>query len=317
MRPTLLCTALVCATACGLPDRATSGPATRTIVHLQSDGAFTVTNEAGDRSGNGGEESAALTVDNGCTAASLRLWDQLHFTGDELCFFGDGTAQLASFPRPNGTWTDAVWGMQVGLNPVFLNGAFEPPNDPYSWFYPAGFVDDIGSDLPRQMQGITLTTGPDYKSVCPANATCGTASGSDGHIVFCGIGGCANGAPCISNQCCVANNDVCGSRVCGSFFNNCGQIVDCGLFNGNCPTPDQTCTSAGQCCKSRISACGDWTCDTVSDGCGHTISCGACPDPNFCDGNHHCQNGVRCRRHCKKPLVLDPDSCSCVDPLNG
>jgi len=255
--------------------------------------------------------SSTLSTDASCTAADLHLWSQLHFTGDQLCFFGEGTADLIDYPLPSGmsqSWVGQVRGLQVGIAPAFLNGQYQF-GESYSTPYPVGFSDDEGSDLPPNIQSITLAN-PAGGS-CSGN--CGYVSDGSGHTVACGpLGGACPAAAqtCLNNSCCTPDNStICANRDCGFRVNNCGQTVNCGIL-GICLQPGTQCTSEGRCCKTKTNACSAYQCGTVDDGCGNQYTCGTCETGTKCSVHTCVITG--CHKVCSPPKRLDPETCTCI-----
>lgn len=122
----------VAACAVSEPNESTSAePAatfTRTIVHIQANGTETVEQTtvtaaeqraeqdararilSGDASMRGGVADL-VALDAGCAASSMWLFDQTGLAGNEICFFGSGYVNLASYCRGSScssTWSKAV-----------------------------------------------------------------------------------------------------------------------------------------------------------------------------------------------------------------
>jgi hypothetical protein len=96
---------------CGCADNAPPDETVfhRTIVHLDGDGAPVVSTAsvtAGEQRAQlaaltqelpSGVQQDAITSDASCLGSSIWLHDQANQTGNELCFFGKGSANLGSF----------------------------------------------------------------------------------------------------------------------------------------------------------------------------------------------------------------------------
>jgi hypothetical protein len=262
--------------------------------------------------------SKAAMADPACTSASLRLYSQDHFMGDEICFYGDGTVQLADYrlaSNPVQNWLGHVQGMEVGVQPIFLNGVFKA-GESFSWFYPGGLTDDIGSDLPFGLTSITMAAGYDVGGATCGGGTCGYATSAGGHVVVCGQGACPNTQACVNNVCCVPDNAAaCANRECGTAVDNCGQTIDCGLLAGACADPQRICTGAGRCCYPPAVACANQQCGTASDGCGNQVACGSCYTGYTCQ-NNQCVSTCR-PRHCPVGSYWNPDDCACERACRG
>jgi hypothetical protein len=101
---------------------------TRTVVHIQADGTETVEQTTitaaqqraeqdararilGGKASAPAGESDVVTHDTGCAASSMWMFDQTSLAGNEICFFGSGYVNLASYCRgvscPS-SWSKAV-----------------------------------------------------------------------------------------------------------------------------------------------------------------------------------------------------------------
>lgn len=140
---------------------------------------------------------------------------------------------------------------------------------------------------------------------CGATIDCGACTGCQ----VCNNGACEDDdSLCPSPQTCLNGTcvdcvptDTCASRgwTCGSFTDDCGNVVDCGSCsgcctcnNGACEDDDTNCTSPETCQNCECSSCTPLTClpawcGVRPDGCGSTIDCGVA-------GNcETCINGIR------------------------
>ena len=137
--------------------------------------------------------------------------------------------------------------------------------------------------------GKTVICGP-LNGACPSGQSCetgvctctatacpeGCCDGNDGCRIdddtACGTGGGActacsgTGETCggggVDGVCgCTDDRTACGTAVCGTATNNCGDEVACGPLDGACPqVPGQVCTEDGRCvCTSQ--SCPDGCCD--------------------------------------------------------
>jgi hypothetical protein len=148
---TLLAGLLLAITACGGGEsgHATEGTIYRTIVQFRPDGSSEVKTdqiskaqqqaEAATRrqsvQQNGGSAigtaEQAISVDAGCAAADLWLFDDYNQTGsNEICFFGGGSATLADYTTTYcylytcfyETWANHVRSYWAGVSPGSLWG---------------------------------------------------------------------------------------------------------------------------------------------------------------------------------------------------
>jgi hypothetical protein len=123
-------------------------------------------------------------------------------------------------------------------------------------------------------------------------------------------GSCPNGLVCAFDRLCYrigeqpfppdastscvpqSKEEICGARVCGMPFNNCGDMVPCGALGGACPGTQQ-CDSAGACVDhcTPLTMCpaGD-ECGAIDPGCGRPLlTCGgACPTERPTCASNHC-----------------------------
>jgi len=69
-----------------------------TVEEQQREVAARLARPAGTPSAGGiGEAQQAITQDPGCASSDVALYDQANFMGNELCFYGGGTADLQTY----------------------------------------------------------------------------------------------------------------------------------------------------------------------------------------------------------------------------
>jgi hypothetical protein len=122
---------------------------------------------------------------------------------------------------------------------------------------------------------------------CPTGQTCGGggvagACGAPGVVTDMG-----NGGTCVPRTCQFYGFD------CGQIGDGCGNSVNCGPLNGNCPM-GQTCGGGGKPGHCGAPAClpdtcqkYNYNCGMIGDGCGHLLDCSngvACPAGTTCGG---------------------------------
>jgi hypothetical protein len=163
-----------------------------------------------------------------------------------------------------------------------------------------GPLDGACPQVPGQVcdKGACVCTPDSCPSGCCQNqvchidddAACGTGGGScdacTGTGERCGGGGEAGVCGCTDD------GSACGTAICGTATNNCGDMVNCGPLGGACPQePGQTCAAGA--CVCTAASCPSGCCDadgfcqpgTALGACGPAGgTCQVCPGTAACTG---------------------------------
>jgi len=228
-------------------------------------------------------------------AAAVRLYDESGFelqarddaTGTYRCV--GGTCPTAEV----GTWYKVTFTVDI------TGGTYDATVEDYDETFNTQIANDFelrsGATFPLEFVSLwangdtlaqaNLTEGSWTPTCAPltcASFDCGFPDdGCNGTLDCTSSPGCGGGEVCTDSfTCCTPNANFCADlyspdKNCGSWANNCGQVLSCDP-GGLCDPGDGDTCNDGVCCTPTPSPCAGLECGSADNGCGGTVNCGSC-----------------------------------------